>query len=196
MGIRDVPPTSKMRETCSIPMWAEATARSSALTVSPTRGRTIDSNSSRVRRTSVCTPGNATAIVVSLSVDSASFARRQSDRKRAWAGRVNGSLRSAPETNPSSVESTCAITAWSKSIPPSRSIPSGTPMSSKRSSVRRTNAASKVPPPKSYTATISPVLIFACREYAIAAASGSVTSTTCCAGSPASADALRRRSVL
>ena len=62
---------------------ADATARSSARTVSAMRGRIIDSNSSRVSRTSVCTPGIATGIVVSLSVESDSLALRHSTRSRA-----------------------------------------------------------------------------------------------------------------
>ena len=138
-GIRDVPPTSSTRLTCSMVMPADATARSSARTVSATRGRTIFSNSSRVSRTSVCTPGSATGIVVSLSFDSASFARRHSTRSRAWPGSVLGSVRSAPDTSPPSDRSTWARTAWSKSMPPRRSMPSGMPMSSKPVVVRRTD---------------------------------------------------------
>ena len=62
---------------------ADCTARSSARTVSAMRGRTMASNSSRVSRTAVFTPGTVTWMVVSLSTDRASFARRLSTRSRA-----------------------------------------------------------------------------------------------------------------
>ncbi len=106
IGIRDVPPTSNTLLTSSVEMPAEAIVRCSAFTVSATRGRTICSSSSRVSRTSVCTPGNDTAMVASVSFDSASLARRQSSRNRAWPATTCGSEPSADDTSPPSAVST------------------------------------------------------------------------------------------
>ena len=85
-GIRDVPPTSRIRLTSAIERPALATARSSASTVSRIRGRIIASSSARVRRTSVWSPGTETGIDVSVSVDRASLARRHSSRSRDEGG--------------------------------------------------------------------------------------------------------------
>ena len=84
-GMRDDPPTRRMRSTPSKPRLALLTARPSAPIVSVIRGRIISSNSSRVRRISVWRPGRTTWIVVSVSDERASFARRHSSRSRAMA---------------------------------------------------------------------------------------------------------------
>jgi hypothetical protein len=52
-GMRDVPPTSRIRSIAAISSPVLRTARSSDATVSSMRGRTIASNSVRVSRTSV-----------------------------------------------------------------------------------------------------------------------------------------------
>ena len=91
-GMRDDPPTSRMRSTPSKPRPALLTARPSAAIVSVIRGRIISSNSSRVRRISVWRPGRTTWIVVSVSDESASLARRHSSRSRAMAARTAGSF--------------------------------------------------------------------------------------------------------
>ena len=105
-GMRDVPPRSRTRATCSILMPAESTARSSERTVSLTCGRMSDSNSVRLRRTSVSSSCSATGISDSMSLERDSFARRHSSRRRTCLGRVWGSRRSAFETEPPSDAST------------------------------------------------------------------------------------------
>ena len=80
MGMRLEPPTRTMPARSPAPSEAEAIARSRAASVSATRGRTAASNSARVMRTSVVRPGNRTAIVVSVSADSASLAATHSAR--------------------------------------------------------------------------------------------------------------------
>ncbi len=111
MGIRDDPPTSSTLSMSSALSPAEAIVRCKALTVSATRGRTICSSSSRVSRTSVCTPGIDTEMVASVSVDNVSFAERHSSRRRAWPARTSASELSAPEMRPPRTASTWESTA-------------------------------------------------------------------------------------
>jgi hypothetical protein len=84
-GMREEPPTNTtvFRSSGEIP--AEAIARRRASTVSRSVGRIIVSNSPRVRRTWLCTPGSMTATVASLSAESASLAPTQSWRSRNTA---------------------------------------------------------------------------------------------------------------
>ncbi len=148
-GMREVPPTRRTRSTPSNPSPALLTARPSAPIVSVIRGRIISSNSSRVRRTSVWSPGRTTSIVVSVSDDRASFARRHSSRSRAMAASVAGSVGSTATPDVRTTAMTRVNIASSKSMPPSRSIPSGRPSCSNPASVLRRIVASNVPPPKS-----------------------------------------------
>ena len=115
----------------------------------PIRGRIMSSNSSRVTRTSVWSPGRLTAIVASVSDERASFARRHSSRSRAMAASVAGSSGSIVAPLERTVVITRLKSASSKSMPPRRSMPSGRPSCSKPSAVLRSIVASNVPPPKS-----------------------------------------------
>jgi hypothetical protein len=148
--MRDEPPTSRTALISSDVTPAVRMARRRATIVSEIAGRIIASNSARVSLTSVCRPGSSTGIDTSVSDESASLASMHSWRSRAtaaWAVGSSGSRRSsASPTAPRTWENT----ASSKSMPPRRSMPSGEPMISKLSSfVRRTAAASNVPPPRS-----------------------------------------------
>ena len=79
-GIRDEPPTRRTEWRSDGETLAAASARPSASTLEVMPGRSMSSNSARVRRTSVCTFGRATAIDTAVSVDSASLASMQSRR--------------------------------------------------------------------------------------------------------------------
>ena len=82
-GIRELPPTSRMLRSVDGSTWADRSARPIAATVSVSAGRIISSNSARVTRTVVFSPGSATGTRVSTSVDRASLASTQSRRSRA-----------------------------------------------------------------------------------------------------------------
>ena len=155
-GMRDEPPTSRTALISSFDTRAERMARRRATMVSEMAGRIIASNSARVRRTSVCSPGSSTGIDTSVSLDSASLASMHSCRRRATAACAAGSSGSSRSSPSCTAWRTWAYTASSKSMPPRRSMPSGVPMISNPSCRRRTMAASKVPPPRSYTATTEP----------------------------------------
>ena len=105
---------------------AEVSARRRLPTVCSTAGRTMSSNSARVSRTAVATPGSATSTSVSLSVDSASLAAVHSRRSRAKAATIAGSSGSSSAAPPRPAR-TWRNTPSSKSTPPSRSMPSGAP---------------------------------------------------------------------
>jgi hypothetical protein len=185
----DDPPTSS---TCAMSAHvtpADATTRSSTASESASRGRTIASNSARVRRTDVRRFGSDTGISTSVSCDRCSLASWHSERSCISADLASGSAVSSANTWPSSTASTWAMIAWSKSTPPSRSTPSGVPTTDQAPS-HRTTAASNVPPPRSYTATSDPSATRS--RFATAAATGSGTSSTC--STPARAAVSRRRS--
>ncbi len=148
-GMRDEPPTSSTAPMSSAATPADRMARRRATIVSAIAGRIIASNSDRVSRTSVCSPGSSTGIDTSVSDDSASLASMHSWRSRATAAWAAGSSGSSRSSASPTAWRTWANTASSKSMPPSRSMPSGDPMISKPSAVRRTAAASNVPPPRS-----------------------------------------------
>ena len=114
-----------------------------------TDGSIIASNSARCSRTSARQPGAATRMTVSTSLDSASFASTQSRRTWSRADIVVGSAGSRVRSRPSVAVSTKASTASSKSMPPSRSMPSDGAGNSHPPAVRRNRAASNVPPPRS-----------------------------------------------
>ncbi len=155
---------------------AESTARTKASTVSPIDGRIISSNSERTSRTCVFSPGNRTGITTSVSADRASLASLHSCRNLATAETIAGSeISNSPHASPT-LERTCSNTSWSKSIPPRRSMPSERPSSSNSASGSlRTIAASKVPPPRSYTPTVASGSMCWAWAYATAAAVGSLT---------------------
>ncbi len=155
-GIRLEPPTSRIRSMSSIVSSALPTARRIAEMASARLGRISCSNSVRVRRMSVWTFGSITGMVTSVSLDSASFALTHSARSRATEFMVLASVASSSSKAPPSDRATKPNTASSKSIPPSRSMPSGLPRNSKPRSPLRRVAASKVPPPRSNTATVMP----------------------------------------
>ena len=148
-GVRDEPPTSS---TAVMP-WgstsADRRARFMAVIESVSAGRTIASYSDRVRRTSVCRPGSSTGIDTSVSLESASLASTHSWRSRATAAWAAGSSGSSSSRAGLMAVATWWNTAWSKSTPPSRSMPSGEPRISQPSPVLRSTAASNVPPPRS-----------------------------------------------
>ncbi len=155
-GMRDEPPTSSTALMSSSATLAERMARRSAVIVSLTAGRTMLSNSLRVRRTSVCRLGSSTGIDTSVSLESASLASMHSWRRRAMAASAEASSGSSWSRASPTASRTWATTASSKSMPPRRSMPSGVPIDSNPLAVRRTIAASNVPPPRSYTATTAP----------------------------------------
>ena len=156
-GIRDEPPTSSTVVSCSGSQPADRTAVRSAVTVSSTCGRIIDSNSLRCRRTEPRAAGISTGIDTSVSAESASLASVQSRRSRATADRTAGSVSSRSVNAAGMPSRTCSNTTSSKSTPPRRSSPSGRPSNPKPAvpdaaeagSALRTTAASKVPPPRS-----------------------------------------------
>ncbi len=148
-GMRDDPPTSSTALMSSSFTPADRMARRRATMVSEMAGRIIASNSERVSRTSVCRPGSSTGIDTSVSLESASLASMHSWRSRATAAWAAGSSGSSASRASPTASRTWANTASSKSMPPRRSMPSGEPMISKPCAVRRTTAASKVPPPRS-----------------------------------------------
>ena len=81
--MRDEPPTSSTAASCSGSTSALRSVRRSASIVSEIGTRIIDSNSTRVSRTSVWRPGSTTGIDASVSLESASFASTHSSRRRA-----------------------------------------------------------------------------------------------------------------
>ena len=149
-GIRDDPPTSRTAASSPGGVWACATARRSASTVSAIAGRIMSSNSVRHSRTMVCRPGSRTGIITSVSADRVSLAAVHSRRSPATAVCTAGSSGSRRSQASPSAARTCAKTASSKSTPPRRSMPVGRPWTANEpSGAFRTTAASKVPPPRS-----------------------------------------------
>ncbi|MEZ5231438.1 MAG: hypothetical protein R2749_01810 [Acidimicrobiales bacterium] len=156
-GTREAPPTrstlcndrtstpASSRVACSTPM------------LCATNGSIISSSSRRVRRTASRPDGSDTLIVAAMSVESASLAATTSSRTARMMRAEDSASGSRRCNAPSRQRSTKPMMASSKSIPPKRSRPRGSPRTSKDSSVLRSTAASKVPPPRSYTATTAPV---------------------------------------
>ena len=83
------------------------------------------SNSARVTRTVVLSPGRATGTRVSTSVERASLASTQSRRSRASPTVTAGSSGSSAAAPVAERAETCRSTASSKSTPPRCSTPSG-----------------------------------------------------------------------
>ena len=162
IGIRDEPPTSSTECSSSGVHPADRMARFNASTEPYRAGRTMASSSDRVRRTSVTRFGSSTGIDVSVSDDSASLAWTHSSRSRATAATAAGSSSLSSDSLPPRASRTWLKTAASKSMPPRRSMPSGCPRMSKPVPVLRSTAASKVPPPRSYTATMAPASMRCC----------------------------------
>ena len=117
-GIRDPPPDSTTPARSLGVMPAAAIVRSRACKVSVMYGRSAVSNSSRVMRTDVSSPGMTTLIDASLLVDKSCFATVHADRSRATARRTSSSLRSSCSNTPPSATATCLNTSWSNSAPP------------------------------------------------------------------------------
>ncbi len=155
-GIREEPPTSSTALRSVGSTRAERSVRVSAPIVDSIWARIMSSNSPRVRRTSKCRFGRNTGMDASVSIESASFAAMQSCRSRARAMPVCGLLRSSSLSAPPELKLMWARIASSKSTPPSRSMPSGLPRMSMPTARLRSTVASNVPPPRSYTATVSP----------------------------------------
>jgi hypothetical protein len=144
------PPTGRMRVISPVVRPAERIVRSRTSMVSSMRGEMSSSNSERVMRSCVDgRPGRFTVMVASVSSLSASFAARQLSRRSASAAESVGSAGSSADSAPPSAAFTWERIAWSKSMPPSRSIPSGVPAREKPTSDAISTAESNVPPPKS-----------------------------------------------
>ena len=157
IGIRDEPPASRIASSCVPSMAADSSARCSVSMVRSRSGRIISSNSARVSRTRCRTPPSATGMVVSVSTDRASFASVHSRRSRATSGTMFGSFGSIWVSGTPAAAHTCSNSISSKVTPPSLSIPSGLPRTVNAVGESfRTTAASKVPPPRSYTARWAP----------------------------------------
>jgi hypothetical protein len=149
--MRELPPTRSTASTALGARPADRSAWRSAVVVAASGARTMSSNSERVRRTSPRpSPTNGTGTATAVSDDRVSLASTQSARSRASATGATA------DTSRPSAATTCPNTASSKSMPPSRSTPWGSPRISQAVAVLRSTATSNVPPPRSYTATTDP----------------------------------------
>lgn len=100
-------------------------------------------------RTWVTLLGSHTLMEASVSEESTSLAMVQSSRSATMASTASASFGSRSLMAPSVASLTKFNTASSKSMPPRRSMPSGSPSISNEPSVLRSTVASNVPPPRS-----------------------------------------------
>ena len=173
-GIRVEPPTSSTAASSLGSTCADSSVRISVLIVVSTGVRIMASKSALLSCTSACRLGRNTAIVVSSSTDSVSLAATHSWRSRATVATFCGSRMSSAVSAPPVAVLTWARIASSKLPPPSCSMPSARPTISIRPASLRSTVASKVPPPRSYTAIVAPSANRPDAAWCAAAASGSV----------------------
>jgi mating pheromone-induced death protein 2 len=171
-GIRLLPPCSNTASSMPGPAPAAFRARCNAPMLDSIDGRITYSKSSRLMKTSKAPSGSSTVSLAPSLSDSSSLASAQSLVSRASAP---GACRSRSSKISPPTSRTRLASAVSKSMPPSRSTPPGTPSSSTRPSNLRSTVRSRLPPPRSYTAVSWPSAI-AEQARRTAMASGLVTS--------------------
>ncbi len=155
-GMREDPPMRRIDSSCAGSSPAASRASCSASIVCAMELSIIASNSPRVSRTLDRPAGTRTGITTSESNDSASLASMHSRRSWDSAMRVSGEPSCSTSAGTSAERSTCRSTASSKSAPPRLSRPTGSPTGWNDPSALRRMTQSKVPPPRSYTASVSP----------------------------------------